>query len=564
MLRSVAMFSLLGAVFAATVARAETSQPVALLPGVTLTRTVEFTPNGPVVLQVITAPRPGGLYQLAPVLGLQTITGGTEKVTQIEQSVSTLATVAGISGDYFDATSGEPAGLVMEDGALERTPFGTRSAVGVDTAGTLHVDKVKLFGTWQGTGQRRPLNGVNETPAAGDTVLFTPVYGAPVPKVAGAVEAVLGSFPSAAPNVPLAAAVTAVGSGGGETIPPGGAVLMATGAAAAKLQAEAPVGATATARLTLQPAWTGVVSALGGGPALVKNGKVIFRSNEQFTSAEITSRGPRAAVGQLADGRILLVAVDGSQPGYSVGLTAFELAQAMQQLGAVTASALGSGPSVTAAFDGTLLNHPPGAQQRPAKEALLVEYAGVYAPPLPVAVVTGDPGAQTEPLSYKLVRPSTVTAELTGPDGTTDALETAVQHDPGTYPLTAPPLAAEGTWHFTVTATDTQGNVSTIDRTFRYDTTLQGLAVPKSAAGRLTARFTLTRPAVVKVQIETAGGIVVDTLPQASLAAGPQSTVWDGSLSTGTRAYAGSFVVHLFVTSDSGTSDFAVPFRYAR
>jgi len=562
MLRRVATFVLLTASFAAT-AHADASAPVTLLPGVTFTRTVEFTPNGPVALQVITAPRPGGLYQLTPVLGLQAIEGGTEKVTQIEQSVSTLATVAGISGDYFDATTGEPAGIVMQDGAVEHTPFGTRSAVGIDASGALHVDKVKLFATWQGTGQRRPLNGINETPAPGGTVLFTPAYGAPVPKVAGAVEAVLASFPAAAPNVPLAAPVTAVGSGGGETIPPGGAVLMATGAAAAKLQAEAPVGATATARLTLQPAWTGVVSALGGGPALVKSGKVIYRSNEQFTSDQITSRGPRAAVGQLADGRILLVAVDGSQPGYSVGLTTFELAQAMVQLGAVTASALGSGPSVTAAFDGALLNHPAGGQ-KPAKEALLVEYAGVYAAPLPLPVVNGDPGAQTEPLSYKLVRPSTVTAQLSGPGGTTDVLESAVQHDPGTYPLTAPPLAVEGTWNFTVTATDSQGNVSTIDRTFRYDTTLQGLTVPKSATGRAAIRFTLTRPATVKVQIETPSGIVVDALPQAPLAAGPQSVVWDGSLSTGTRAYAGSFVVHVFVTSDSGTSDVAVPFRYAR
>ena len=87
---------------------------------------------------------------------------------------------------------------------------------------------------------------------------------------------------------------------------------------------------------------------------------------------------------------------------------------------------------------------------------------------------------------------------------------------------------------------------------------------PKSATGRATLRFTLTRPAAVKVQIETPSGIVVDTLPQASLAAGPQSTVWDGSLSTGTRAYAGSFVADVSVTSAVGTSDLDVPFRYAR
>ena len=101
-------------------------------------------------------------------------------------------------------------------------------------------------------------------------MLFTPAYGAPVPRVAGAAEVVLDSFPAAVPNADLTATVTAVGTGGGETIPPLGAVLMATGSAAAKLQAEAPVGTPLTTRLILQPAWDGVVAALGGGPVLVQ------------------------------------------------------------------------------------------------------------------------------------------------------------------------------------------------------------------------------------------------------------------------------------------------------
>ncbi len=562
MLRRVATILLLSAAFAAP-AHAD---PTTLLPGVTYTRTVEFTPHGAVVLQVITAPRPGdqnGLYQLAPVLGLGTIMGGTEKLTQIEQSVSTLATVAGINGDLFNAKTGEPAGVMMQNGALEHTPYGTRSGIGIDLSGALHVDRVKLFGTWQGTGQRRPLNGVNETPAAGDTVLFTPAYGAAVPKVSGSAEVMLAPFPAADPNVPLGAPVTALGTGGGETIPAGGAVLMATGAAAAKLQAEAPVGTATTTRLTLQPAWTGVVSALGGGPALVKNGKAIFHSTEAFTSDQVTSRSPRAGVGQLADGRIVLVAVDGDQPGYSVGLTSFELAQAMVQLGAVTASAVASGPTVSVAFDGRLLNHPGGGEHA-GKEGLLVEYYGVYAAALPVPLVNGDPGSDSEPLSYKIVRPSTVTAELIGPDSVPIPLETAVKHDPGSYSFTAPPLTEEGAWHWNVTATDDLGRVSTIDRPFRYDLTLRGLTVPKVATGTAAIRFTLSRSAKVKLQIETPAGILVDTLPQATLPAGAQSLTWDGALNTGTKAYAGSYVAHVFVTSTVGTSDLSVPFRYAR
>src|SRR5690242_1823325 len=100
MLRRFAAICLLMAVFAAP-ARA---QGTALMPGVTYEKTVEFTPRGAVVLHVLTAPRPGdqnGLYQLAPVLARSTISGGLERVTQLEKDVSNQATVAGINGDLF-------------------------------------------------------------------------------------------------------------------------------------------------------------------------------------------------------------------------------------------------------------------------------------------------------------------------------------------------------------------------------------------------------------------------------------------------------------------------------
>jgi hypothetical protein len=565
MLRRVATFVLLTAVFAAPAH----AQGAPLMPGVTYERTVEFTPHGAVVLHVITAPRPGdqnGLYQLAPVLGHGTVTGGREKVTQIEKDVSSQATVAGINGDLFNWSDSHPSGLFMQGGVLVHPPLSTRSSIGVDSTGQLHVDRVKFFGTWRGTGQRRPLNGFNEIPKPGEVILFTPSYGAKTPVLPGSASVVLQPFPAAVPNIDLAANVTAVATGGGTPIPPDGAVLMAAGTTlATALQAEAPVGTALTTRLILQPDWTGVVSALGGGPVLVRNSKPVFRSLEDFTNDQVTARDPRAGVGQLADGRIILVAVDGRQPGYSVGLTAFELAQTMARLGAVTASAVDSGGSVTVAFDGQLLNHPSDTTgERPVKEALLVQYFGVYAAPPPLPLLNGDPGKAAEQLSYKIVRPSLVTAQLIGPDNVPRPLETAVQHDPGSYQFTYSTFDVEGTWRWNVTAVDDLQRTSTIDRPFRYDTTLHGLTAPRLARKQATIRFTLSRPARVRLRIETKQGVIVRTLPTASLAAGAQSVVWDGRLPHGTKAYGGVFVAHVFATSDVGTSDLAVPFAFRR
>jgi hypothetical protein len=550
-------------VLTAALASFAKAQGAPLLPGVTYDRTVVFTPHGVVVLHVITAPRPGGLYALTPVLARGTLTGGLEPVTEIQRDLSATATTAGITGDFVRA-DGRPSGVWIGNGLLAQPPLASRSSIGIDGAGNVHVDRVKLFGTWQGTGQRRTLTGLNQPPTPGQTVLFTSAYGPRTPVVVGAAEAVLGAFPSTVPNADLAGTVTATASGGGDPIPPGGAVVMAVGGAAAKLQAEARTEKTVHVRLGLQPAWDGVTAALGGGPLLVRNGKAVFRSLEDFTNDQVGARTARGAVGQLADGRVVLVAVDGGRPGYSSGLTSFELAQALVRLGAVTAAGLDSGDDVAAAFDGRLLNRPSGRGERGVKEALLVQYFGVYASEPALPLLTGEPGLTAETLTYKVVRPSTVTAVLVGPDGAQHPIESAVAHTPGTFSFTVPTFDHEGTWRFDASATDDLGRESTIERTFRFDTTLQGLAVPRAARGSVRIGFMLTRPAQLTLRIETAGGIVLRALPATAYPAGTGSIRWDGRLPGGSPAFAGSYVAHLLVASDVGTSERSGSFRYRR
>ena len=125
-----------------------------------------------------------------------------------------------------------------------------------------------------------------------------------------------------------------------------------------------------------------------------------------------------------------------------------------------------------------------------------------------------------EPLAYKIVRPSTVTAVLVGPDGAQHPIESGVAHAPGTYSFTAGTFDHEGTWRWDVSATDDLGRTSTIERTFRFDATLQALAVPRAARGSVRVGFTLTRPAQVTLRIETASGIVLRALPAAALQPG--------------------------------------------
>ena len=63
-----------------------------LAPGVTYERQLLFTPHGPEVIHVMTAPRPGGLYALRPMLSNDTVLG-RETVTAMERRASATATI---------------------------------------------------------------------------------------------------------------------------------------------------------------------------------------------------------------------------------------------------------------------------------------------------------------------------------------------------------------------------------------------------------------------------------------------------------------------------------------
>lgn len=107
-------------------------------------------------------------------------------------------------------------------------------------------------------------------------------------------------------------------------------------------------------------------------------------------------RHPRTAAGVTADGRtLILLTVDGRQPGHSVGATLPELADLMLELGAHDAVALDGGGSTSFYLkrpDGTVVtNKPSGGQWRP-----VANHLGVWiAPPSkPATPAVAEPARQ--------------------------------------------------------------------------------------------------------------------------------------------------------------------------
>jgi exopolysaccharide biosynthesis protein len=542
------------------------ARPSPIMPGVTYDQRVL---KGPVRAYVVTAPKPGGLYSLTPLLSNGTITG-RETVSSMERHVSSQMTTIGVNGDFFNWVGGWPSGLLMQGGVVEHQPADNRSTLGIDSSGTLHVDRVPFNASWSGFSTiRYPLSQLNEPPHANSASLFTPVWGSVTPPVGG-IAAVLEPFPPTKPFGPLVGQVTALVANSSVSIPSDGAVLVARGTAAQALQADAVVGGQVNVFIGLRKDWASVTDAVGGGPALVRAGKAIRPENsgESLTNVQLYGPDPRTAIGQRPDGGIVIIATDGRRRGWSVGIRNYDLAVMLIRYGCVTGFALDSGGSTTIAFDGRVLNRPSDpAGERPVGEALVVGYTGVYAPaPAPTLSPNGDRYGDREALTYKLVLPSTVSAKVVAPDGSARELDGG-QRAPATYRLTwdgvdangAP--AAEGKYHWTVTATDDLGRSSTIDRTFTVDDTLGFVRVGRNAR---TISFRLSRDATVRVAVEDRFGDILRTVARGVRTAGNVAVKWNGRDGRRKRVPPGGYVVHVAATSAIGVSDVRVAVRIRR
>jgi hypothetical protein len=537
------------------------ARPTQLMPGVTYERILRWTSAGPTAMYVVTAPKPQGLYRLTPLLSNGTITG-RETVSSMERAASAQMTTVGVNGDFFSWHGGWPSGLLMRGGVVEHQSALGRAAVGIDTSAVLHADRVPWFGRWRGPdGIWHPVSQLNEPPRKDAVALFTPVWGGLTPKVTGTVV-VLEPFPPTAPRQDLVGTATSVlVDGSSVVIPTDGAVLVARGTAALTLR-DLPLSTQLTVRIPLPAEWSSVTDAVSAGPTLVKSGRPIFNAGEALTPAQLRGRNPRTAIGQRADGTIVMVAVDGRRRGWSMGITNWDLAQTLVRYGVVTGFALDSGGSTTVAFDGRVLNWPSDPQgERPVGEALVIAYTGVYAPPIAPTLSPNQDGAgDVETLSYKLVRPSTVSAKIVGADGSIRELDTGPKA-PGRYKLSWDGIgAAEGRYHWNVTATDDAGQVSTDDHAFSVDNTLGFLRVGPNAR---QIGFTLTRDANIRVTVETRSGGILRTVAKGPHAAGPVSVRWNGRDGNGKRVRRGTYVVRVAATSPLGLSQLRASVRTA-
>jgi hypothetical protein len=211
-------------------------------------------------------------------------------------------------------------------------------------------------------------NAVLTCTDSSELVLLSPAYGARPPREGG-VEAVLRDG--------TVVAVCAPGSG---PVPRDGLLLTGTGDAARFLRNAALPRSRAEIRLTLTSAGRPLELAaqtlvVGAGPRLLRAGRVAVTARTEgfappqapaFYGSFVSDRNPRTLAGVRADGKLLLVTVDGRRPGWSTGMTLTEAARLMRSLGARDALNLDGGGSTTMTVRGEVVNRPsdPGGERR--------------------------------------------------------------------------------------------------------------------------------------------------------------------------------------------------------
>ena len=127
---------------------------------------------------------------------------------------------------------------------------------------------------------------------------------------------------------------------------------------------------TATAQELLEQ---GVWQAFSFGPGLITDGEIDVALNTEVGKAKASN--PRTAIGIIDDLHYVFVVSDG-RSGESEGLSLYELASFMEQLGVQTAYNLDGGGSSTMVFQGEVVNNPSSGFREEEREVSDIVYIG--------------------------------------------------------------------------------------------------------------------------------------------------------------------------------------------
>ena len=297
------------------------------------------------------------------------------------ETVSSIAArhgaAAATNGGYFRVSGtyrGESVGLLVVNHKLISEPHNDREEFGLIENGNktdIVFGHLKFFGEISVGRLKHAVSGVNRPLAADELVIFTPEFHRTTLTNADGIEVVVERNRVAAIR----------DLQGSAPIPAEGFVISAVGKSREWLKQNIRMGTPVKFSWSLKSIepdqdqkWRQAYSILGGGPQLIKNGRVeITNAQEKITPAFVNDGHPRTAIARLSSRKILLITIDGRQTGEGIGMALTTLANLLLELGAVEAMNLDGGGSTTMVIHNKIVNRPSDQTgERPVSDAILV------------------------------------------------------------------------------------------------------------------------------------------------------------------------------------------------
>ena len=115
-------------------------------------------------------------------------------------------------------------------------------------------------------------------------------------------------------------------------------------------------------------------TAVGGGPVLVQNGVINITNNEEwrFPNKAIDDKHPRTAMGYTQDSKLIIMVVEGRNPGKAEGVSLRQLAALLKDIGCYEALNLDGGGSSCMLVNGKETIKVSDAGQRPVPAVFII------------------------------------------------------------------------------------------------------------------------------------------------------------------------------------------------
>lgn len=287
--------------------------------------------------------------------------------------------LAAINGDFYEKSErylGRPRDVEVHLGEVISCPAG-HTCFWMDAEGTPHMTNVfSRFRVIWADGKTTPI-GLNQLREDGAAVLYTSVVGTST-RTTNGLDLILERSTNG-PWLPLrigqvyTAKIREVRTSGDAPLTADTMVLCIGPGLSSRMPAVRPGASLQIATETI-PDLSGAQVAIGGGPALVQDGKPM-----QWPGF-LHLRHPRTALGWNKD-YIFMVEVDGRQSNLSLGMTFTELANYLIKLGCSQAMNFDGGGSATLWALGAVRNSPSEGDERPSANALVLVKKKSAAPP---------------------------------------------------------------------------------------------------------------------------------------------------------------------------------------